>query len=170
MGSVPKLVPLMSEQPLPPSSGPGIDPSRLLLVVVGAHLRAEMADRPLAYVLVQQIRTWLDRHAGSLGEAFVPLVCSDIWYVNHRSLQRRPTISVGGPGVNALSAFFVDKLPTALQNNDMLIQLDSDLVDLRASVWGMNHETTIKAVNVFAETYLDAFLRAVSTQVEPRAD
>ena len=33
-----------------------IDTSKLLLIVVGAHLRAEMADRPLAYRLCDRIK------------------------------------------------------------------------------------------------------------------
>ena len=33
----------------------GPDTDTLLLVVVGAHLRAELTDRPLAYMLVDRI-------------------------------------------------------------------------------------------------------------------
>jgi len=41
------------------------------------------------------------------------LVCSDVWYLNNDPLRSRPTISIGGPGVNALSAYLADKLPSA---------------------------------------------------------
>ena len=152
--------------------GPGIDPSNLLLIVVGAHLRAEVADRPLAYRLQAAVHRWVTGHASELGaDAFLPVVCSDIWYVNHPSLQRRPTISVGGPGVNALSAYFTDKLNAAsVEENRYLIQLDPEFVDLRASIWGMNHELTVQALDTFQQRYLDGFLRAVGTQVEPKHD
>jgi hypothetical protein len=152
--------------------GPGIDPSNLLLIVVGAHLRAEVADRPLAYRLQAAVHRWVTGHASELGaDAFLPVVCSDIWYVNHPSLQRRPTISVGGPGVNALSAYFTDKLNAAsVEENRYLIQLDPEFVDLRASIWGMNHELTVQALDTFLQRYLDGFLRAVGTQVEPKHD
>ena len=38
-----------------------IDTSQLLLIVVGAHLRAEVADRPLAYWISGRIEDWLGK-------------------------------------------------------------------------------------------------------------
>ncbi len=144
------------------------DASHLLLIVVGAHLRAEMADRPLAYALQGRIRHWLERHDPSLNIRLFPLVCCDVWYLNQPMLQKRPVISVGGPGVNALSAYFADKLPAAMiRENQMVIQLDKEFVDLRCCIWGMNHELTEEVVDLFTEEYLDSYLRAVVTQVEP---
>lgn len=146
-----------------------MDPSHLLLIVVGAHLRAEVADRPLANRLCEHIHRWLTEHREELGEPFEPVVCSDVWYVNHASLQKRPTISVGGPGVNALSAYFAERLESALvKENRIMIQLDPEFVDLRASVWGMDHALTAQALGLFTRKYLDAYLRAVATQVEPK--
>lgn len=52
----------------------------------------------------------------------------------------------------------------------MIIQLDPEFVDLRVCVWGMNHELTIAALDHFVAKYLDGYLRAVATQVEPRVD
>lgn len=152
-------------------SGPGIDPNNLMMIVVGAHLRAEVADRPLAYRLHAAVNEWLEKHQDAITEPFVPVVCSDVWYVNHRSLQRRPTISIGGPGVNALSAYYADKLdPSLVEENHFIIQLDPEFVDLRACVWGMNHDLTVKGLDVFIDRYLDGFLRAVVSQVEPHVD
>ena len=148
-----------------------VDDSSLLLIVVGAHLRAEMCDRPLAYRLVDRVRCWLAEHADDLAIDIQPIVCSDVWYVNQAELQKRPTISVGGPGVNALSAYYVQKLPTALVHDDQLmIQLDPEFVDLRVSVWGVDHENTVRVVDLFAGKYMDSYLRAVATQVEPHTD
>ena len=42
-----------------------------------------------------------------------PMVVSDVWYLNDPSLRNCPAISVGAPGVNALSAYLGDKLPSA---------------------------------------------------------
>ncbi|MEX2215800.1 MAG: hypothetical protein WD768_16940 [Phycisphaeraceae bacterium] len=152
-------------------SQPQPDPANLLLVVVGAHLRAETADRPLAYRLVERIRAWLEKHGQAINPPVMPIVCSDIWYVNDEALQGRPTISVGGPGVNALSAYYHQKLKTAVaRSDDYLIQLDPEFVDLRVSVWGRDHNLTVAALEVFVSKYLDAYLRAVATQVEPKIE
>lgn len=145
-----------------------VDVSDAVLIVVGSHLRAETADRPLAYALVEEIRQWVQRHEKGLQAAIEPIVCSDIWYVNQQRLQSRPTVSLGGPGVNALTAYFAQKLdPSVLANEKMIIQLDPEFVDLRVCIWGMNHKWTEKALRLFSEHYLDTFLRAVATQVEP---
>lgn len=155
----------------PNGSGVALDPANLLLIVVGAHLRAEMADRPLAYRLAERVRAWLEKHGHALNVPIVPVVCSDIWYVNDEDLQPRPTISIGGPGVNALSAYFHDKLKTAAAVDDQfMIQLDPEFIDLRACVWGMDHALTVKALDVFVKKYLDGYMRAVATQVEPQVD
>ena len=146
-----------------------IDVSHLLLIVVGAHLRAEMADRPLAYRLSQEMSHWLEDHAPDLNVPVIPVICSDVWYVNQKPLQRRPTISLGGPGVNALSAYYANRLsPALVQDNHMIIQLDTEFVDLRVCIWGMDHELTVQALALFSRKYLDGYMRAVATQVEPR--
>ena len=150
-------------------ASPHVDATQLLLVVVGSHLRAEMADRPLAYRLRQRIYAWLEKHSSGLNVPIIPVVCSDIWYLNHEELQKRPTISLGGPGVNALSAYYSQKLPASpLADNQMVIQLDAEFVDLRVCIWGMNHELTVEALDLFDRQYLDSYVRAVATQVEPQ--
>ena len=149
----------------------GVDVSNLILIVVGAHLRAEVADRPLAYRLHDRIEDWLEEHALDMNIRLAPVVCSDIWYVNQQSLQKRPTVSLGGPGVNALSAYYANKLSSALvHDNQMVIQLDPEYIDLRVCVWGMDHEQTVHALDVFDAKYLDGYLRAAVTQVEPQDD
>jgi len=153
-----------------------IDPDEienLLLIVVGAHLRAEVGDRPLAYQLCDRIGNWIDQNESTLNVEFVPVVCCDILYVNQPPLQARPTISVGGPGVNALRAYWwsQDKLTPALVSDDRyVVQLDPEFVDLRACVWGMDHELTVEVIELFCERYLDGYLKAVATQVEPDLD
>ena len=145
--------------------------AHLLLIVTGAHLRAEVADRPLAYQLGQAVERWLEEHRELLNVQVAPVVCSDVWYVNQDTMQRHPTVSVGGPGVNVLSHEFAQNLNTAyVRENQVVIQLDPEFVDLRVSVWGMDHERTVEALNVFVERYLDGYMRAVVTQVEPEVE
>ncbi len=148
-----------------------IDPDSAILLVVGAHLRAEVADRPLAYQLQQSMIEWLEGHADRLNVTLSPIVCSDVWYLNHGDLQRRPTISIGGPGVNHLSAFFANQLGrSTLPQRQVIIQIDPEFTDLRACIWGSDHELTSRGLHHFIHHYLDGFMRAAVTQVEPQAD
>ncbi len=145
--------------------------AHLLLIVTGAHLRAEIADRPLAYQLRTRVEDWVERHTGVLTQPIAAVVCSDVWYLNQKVLHRHPTISLGGPGVNALSAYYFKRLDTAyVREDEVIIQLDPEYVDLRVCVWGRDHERTVETVNLFCERFLDGYLRAVVTQVEPKTD
>lgn len=135
-----------------------IDTGRLLLIVVGAHLRAEVADRPLAYRLRERILRWLDERDEVPAMPDV-VVCTDIWYLNNEELRAQPTISIGGPGVNALGAYLADRLETAFVIEDVLaVQVDLDFVDPVASCWGTTHAATVNAIDAFCERYLDSFL------------
>ncbi len=137
----------------------GPDTDTLLLVVVGAHLRAELTDRPLAYMLVDQIEAWQQRHVEA--DRLAPLVCSDMWYLNAAELLSRPTICLGRPGVNAASAFFANRLPTAFVLEETFqVQLDLEFITMQACVWGVNAAATASGVELFEDRYLDSFLRA----------
>ena len=150
------------------------DLDQLLLIVVGSHLRAEMADRPLAYRLRRQIIDWTEENRALMDpdcEPLVPVVCSDIWYLNQQELQRRPVISIGGGGVNVLSGYLTRKLPYAMGRDDeMMVQLDGEYIDLRVCLWGVDNDYTAESVALFEDQYLEQFLRAVVTQVEPQLD
>ena len=128
-----------------------------ILVVTGASLKAEVMDRPLAYRLKDAID-----QAGEPAEGRLAIVISDIWYLNTDALHERPVISVGGPGVNALSQYLWRRIPGALVvEGVLLIQQDVTYQDLRASIWGMDHETTVEAVETYiGKGYLADFLRA----------
>lgn len=141
-----------------------------VVVVVGSHLRAEEADRPLAYHLIEKIEVWKSDHEDQLGVEIEPIVCTDLWYLNHDDLRRLPTICVGGPGVNALSAYLAQHLPKDSLDADVLLQIDPDFTDLQACIWGVNHTLTSHGLDVFIERYLDGYLRAVATQVEPSSE
>ena len=151
-----------------PVDDPGIDPSHLLLVVVGAHLRAEEMDRPLAYRLSERIEGWVQSHDKALATPIKTLVCTDIWYLNHPVLHTRPTVSIGGPGVNALSSHFAKSIGGyEPEDQQVVIQIDPEFTDLRVSIWGTDHDLTAKGLDVFLAEYLENFLKAVATQVEP---
>jgi hypothetical protein len=144
-----------------------IDIDRLVCIVVGVQLRAELGDRPLAYRIEQEVRTRLDAALGKPPEGepprLSPVVLTDVYYLNNEAMHARPAISVGGPAMNALSAMLVDQLPTAVAiENTLVVQMDLEMADERCAVWGMDHLDTVRAVDLFiAKGYLDTFVRGV---------
>jgi len=133
----------------------------LLLIVVGAHLDAERHDRLAAYTLQHRIQATL----AESGAAIEPLVCTDLWQLNHDGLRAAPTISIGGPAVNALTAFLADKLPSAFAvDGRYVVQMDPELVEPSVACWGETAADTAAAVEAFADRYLDAFLDAARAQ------
>jgi len=129
-----------------------------ILVVTGSVPRAEMMDRPLAYYLKDRIDD-----CGGSDPRRKAVVLSDIWYLQNEAVHEHPVISLGGPGVNALSAALYRTLPPALAIEDvLLIQMDVTFEDRRACVWGMDHDRTKIAVATFAQhRFLGAYLDAM---------
>jgi len=164
--------------------GPDVDEVNAVLIVVGSHLRAEECDRPLAYGLKARIEHWRDMHKQQLDVPLTPLVCTDLWYLNHADLQKRPTICVGGPAVNALAAINANQSDEDEANAQqeakevkpkpdeprVMIMIDPDFTHLRVGIWGTNTELTEKGIQIFCDRYLDGYLRACVTQVEPKTD
>jgi hypothetical protein len=142
-------------------------PLRVLLIVTGSSLRAEEMDRPLAYYLKQQIERSLSEAVaeGRDGlEGYVVRVVADIRWIHDEPLQALPTISLGGPGVNALAERWLEEVPVSLAFNERyFIQMDPDLTELHASVWGMDNATTQIAVSVFVDRFLPRFLERCAT-------
>lgn len=134
------------------------DPAQTLPIVVGAHLVAEVEDRPIAGAM-------RDALAARLPDGFplVPVVMTDLWYLNTDPLRSQPTVSIGRPEVNALAAYLADKLPSVLAVDDRLIvQLDPELTDPAASCWGVDATATAEAVHAFVERWAGAFIKAAA--------
>jgi hypothetical protein len=136
---------------------------RLLLIVTGSTLRAEEMDRPLGYFLKQRIEQTLFEapakgHQGL--EDYLVRVVADFRWIHDEPLQSLPTISLGGPGVNALSHRWLEEIPFSLDYSERyFIQMDPDLAEPRASIWGMDNNTTKIAVSVFVDRFLPPFLK-----------
>jgi hypothetical protein len=131
---------------------------------VGSTIAAETRDRPLAYRLREHVLDRLDAWPQANGDAvpsLAPLVCSDLWYLNAREADGRPAITVGEPGVNAATALFSNRIPTAFVIEDSLrVHVDLEFLDLRAAIWGVSAAATASAIDLFIERYLDEFLSA----------
>lgn len=132
---------------------------RLILIVVGSSLRAEEADRPLAYYLRQQVEAALAARDDLPPGGFHVAVVADFRWLHDDPLQQWPTISLGGPGVNALSQRWLEELPLSLAVDEQYyIQMDPDLDELHVSVWGMENVQTQIAVAAFVQRFLPRFL------------
>jgi hypothetical protein len=130
----------------------------VLPIVVGAHLRAEVEDRPIAAALCAAL-------TAAAGEGFplVPVVMTDLWYLNCEPLRVQPTVSVGHPEVNALTAYLADKLPSVLAlDGRLIVQLDPEFIEAVACCWGADGLATAAAVEVFVARWSDAFLTAAA--------
>ncbi|RUL87129.1 hypothetical protein [Tautonia sociabilis] len=132
--------------------------ARLLLIVTGSALRAEEVDRPLAYYLRKQVEEHLlGREGDRLG--FRVRVVSDLRWLHDETFQELPTISVGGPGVNLLAHRWLEELPLSLAvEGQYFIQMDPDLNELKASIWGMDNPNTQIAVSAFVNRFLPRFI------------
>lgn len=134
-----------------------LDSRCLLPIVVGAHLDAELSDRALAYRLRGAIMEWQRGHAAD--RRLHPVVLTDLWYLNARELRVQPTVCIGGPEINAATAFHAARLPTALLVDDAYrIQLDPEGVETNACLWGTDPARTGEAVACFEERYLGEYL------------
>ncbi len=134
----------------------------LLVIVVGAHMRAEIADRPLANRLVRLIRDWQASTLDDVDTALMPVVCSDVWFLNDRELMQQPCIAIGEPGHNAATAYYASRLPKTYVIEDVCaIQFDPQFLDGSVCLWGADVRATETAFKAFVERHLDSYLRAI---------
>lgn len=137
---------------------------RFLLIVTGSTLRAEEMDRPLAYYLKQRVEEALAESPDEDLADFEVHVVADFRWLHDDALQSMATISLGGPGVNELAHRWLEEVPVALAVNERyFIQLDPELAEAHASVWGMDNATTQIAVSVFLDRFLPRFLERCAT-------
>lgn len=124
--------------------------------MTGSVLRAEELDRPLAYLVREKVHE-LREDTQPTGPIYV---LSDFRYLHERHLENFPTISIGGPGVNAVTHKWLEELPFILEvDDDWYVQMAArDTSIPRASVWGMDHAATQTAVRTFVENHLVEFL------------
>ena len=127
-----------------------------VLIVVGYGILPEEEDRPLAYELKRAI------NAQSAESEHRAVVVTDMWTLNQEMGELFPAIAIGGPGVNAFSAQVYEELPVAFAKDQrVFVQLGQDS-GKRAVLWGMDHDATRAAVEVFVrDGFLDRFLDLV---------
>lgn len=132
-----------------------VHPDRLVLVVVGARLEAELRDRPIAHDLARRLGDLFDSAvAGPPGTVLVTPV-TDLWYLNQEPLRGQPVVSVGPPEHNALTAWLADKLPSvAAVDGEWVVQMR----DGAAACWGARSAATARAARVLLDDWADDFV------------
>lgn len=136
---------------------------RLVLVVVGARLEAEVEDRPIAHDVARRMGDLFDAAvAGPPGTVLVTPV-TDLWYMHQESLRSLPVVSIGPPEHNALTAWLADKLPSvAAAEGQWVVQMR----DGAAACWGTRRAGTARAARIllddWADDFVDQAVRALS--------
>lgn len=139
-----------------------LETTRLLPVVVGAHPRSEISDRPLANRLVAAIRQWQRQHEEQSDLRLIPMVMTDLWYLNDRELLLQPTIAIGEPGLNAASAYFGTRLPQAyVVDGQLQVLADLGFVEPSVTMWGVDAHATRTALDWFIARHLSRFLDSI---------
>lgn len=134
----------------------------LLPIVIGAHIKAEIADRPLGDRVARQVRALRRAHDLAIDEGLVPVVMSDIWYLNEVDLMLQPAIVIGDPGVNAATAHWATRISKAFvvdESHQVLMDLEGP--DRVACMWGVDAAKTEAATDHFESRYLQAWLESV---------
>ena len=134
--------------------------AKLLLIVTGSTLRAEEVDRPLAYYLRQRIEQSL-AESDLDGGPFRIQVVADFRWIHDEPLHDAPTISLGGPGVNALAHRWLEEIPSRWPSMSNTTFRWIPTSTSPGSIWGMDNPSTQIAVSVFIERFLPRFLEHV---------
>lgn len=135
-----------------------VDTDETVVLVTGSGISAEERDRPLAYWLKQEIDRRGSGHPYRRG-----VVVGDVWYLENRIFHLNPTVAIGGPGANALSAELVSQLPGVWSLEDRaFVQADLEGDPKRACLWGMDLGATSAAVEAFMQRgHLDRLLERI---------
>lgn len=133
-----------------------VDRDETILVIVGGGTEPA-TDRALAEGLCREITGRGD------GQSYRrALLVLDTEFLDRPDLHRHPTISVGGPGVNAVAQRLVGELPMLWEHEDRsFIQADME-GSRRVALWGIDGTATTRAVEAFR---LEGFLSALLDQV-----
>ena len=121
-----------------------IDIQETLLIVVGSELIPEEKDRPLAY----RLKDIIDREGSTPYQRSI--VVSDRWYLDNEMFHICPTLLIGGPGVNAATAYFYKEMTLVWSEQETaFFQFKSPDC---FSLWGMNQAGTDRAIQYFIES------------------
>jgi hypothetical protein len=136
-----------------------------LFIVTGSTLPAEVAQRPIAYALKAKLeRLAADEDPSPLAV----VVCGDIWYLNTPLCRSRPTISIGPPDANALTAYLADRLSSVGDHEpNSIILMDPTMNDLVAACWGDTDAATASSIKRFGERIAPHFITECLNRLAP---
>ena len=127
-----------------------VDPDETVVLVIGTSPNAEERDRPLA----ERLKAEIDRRGA--GHAYRrAVVVGDEGYLEHGAFHHNPTITIGGPGANGVTAEFTAMLPTVYSRDErVFVQAELEGELKRVALWGADAGATAEAVAVFRTTGL----------------
>ncbi len=131
-----------------------------VVIPAGLNVCAELLDRPLA----EQVRDGVDRR-GDVRAGRRGIVVTDVWWWRDESLQRQPTIAVGGPSLNTVTkeiattlewpgGFSKVRVPV-LHRGVVVVEPD------RVAIWEESAAGIAACVRGFLDAQLTDFLRRV---------
>ena len=154
--------PIFEQERLDVAPDHPLEPELVVPIVVGAHPQAEISDRPWANRLARRLRSVLRSRGHDLVGGPLPLVMTDVWYLNDDQLRTQPTLAVGDPAVNAASAMLATRLPCAFAIDDVCqILLDPELLEPRGALWGVHDDGTAAAIERFEAKWMEEFVDAI---------
>jgi hypothetical protein len=132
-----------------------IDHAETVVIVTAADLESGHPDA----VNARRLRDEIDRR----GEGWTyrrAVLVSDVDWFETDALDGAPTISIGGPGANAVTGRLAGELRAVWTDADrVIIQARLDGGAPQASLWGMDRHATAEAVEAFmTRGWLDEFL------------
>ena len=109
-----------------------VDPDETVVLVIGTSPNAEERDRPLA----ERLKAEIDRRGA--GHAYRrAVVVGDEGYLEHGAFHHNPTITIGGPGANGVTAEFTAMLPTVYSRDErVFVQAELEGELKRVALWG----------------------------------
>ena len=128
-----------------------------IVIVTGCDAMPELFDRPSAY----ELKTAIDYIGNSINRSFLrSTVMGDIWFSDHSKIEGHPhVISIGSPGINALTARIERQAQLVRKSLDGRWQIKQD--GQRWALFGDRAEDTYDAVCSFRDRDLPGYLREV---------
>ena len=122
-------------------------------------------DRPLGYYLKQRIEQSYERQPPAAARGWKTIL-SGSWptFAGFTMSHFKPTDNLTGARCQRSGPSWLEEVPVSLAFSERyFIQMDPDLSEPRASIWGMDNATTQIAVSVFVDRFLPRFLDRCAT-------
>lgn len=140
-----------------------------IFIITGCFLPTEVTDRRLA----EWLRDHINNTYGNNQKGYESILINDIWWEKHHEIQLNPFITIGGPGVNAVTAKLNNCSQSSATGNNSnwarwsiedkyhFIWHVNDFSNHSMGIWGDTAYDTIYALQIYlnGKEGLEKFLR-----------